>query len=68
MSKLRKRVSFETTFGVYTVDELLGEGGAGRVYGGVDSEGTAIALKVLAEERASADSVNGCTTTFLQAW
>ncbi len=55
MSKLKKLASFETTFGVYVVDELLGEGGAGRVYGGVDSDGTAFALKVLTEERASAD-------------
>lgn len=55
MSKLKKPVSFETTFGVYVVDELLGEGGAGRVYGGVGPDRTAIALKVLAEERASAD-------------
>lgn len=35
-------------------NELLGEGGAGRVYGGVGPEGTAITLKVLAEERAAA--------------
>ena len=55
MSRLRKPVSLETTFGVYVVHELLGEGGAGRVYGGVGPDGTSIALKVLAEERASAD-------------
>ena len=55
MSELKKAVSFETTFGVYVVHELLGEGGAGQVYGGVGPDGTAIALKVLAEERASAD-------------
>ncbi len=55
MSKLRKQVSFETTFGVYVVDEVIGEGGAGRVYGGVGSDETPIALKVLAEKRATAD-------------
>lgn len=55
MATLKKSVSFETTFGAYVVDELLGEGGAGRVYGGVGPDGTAIALKVLAEERASKD-------------
>ncbi len=55
MSKLKKPVSFETTFGVYVVDELIGEGGAGRVYGGVGPDGTPIALKVLAEERTTDD-------------
>jgi hypothetical protein len=28
-------VPFETTFATYVVDEMLGEGGAGIVYGGV---------------------------------
>ena len=56
MSKLRKQVSFETTFGVYVVDEMIGEGGAGRVYGGMGSDETPIALKVLAEERATVDN------------
>jgi len=55
MTKLKKPVMFETTFGVYTVDELLGEGGAGRVYGGIGPDETPVAVKVLAEERASAD-------------
>ena len=55
MTKLKKRVTFETTFGVYVVDELLGEGGAGRVYGGTSPDESPVALKVLAEERASAD-------------
>ncbi len=55
MSKLRKKFSLETTFGVYVVDEVIGEGGAGRVYGGVGPDETPIALKILAEERATAD-------------
>ncbi len=55
MTKLRKPVSFETTFGTYVVDELLGQGGAGRVYGGTGIDGMPIALKVLAEERANTD-------------
>ena len=40
---------------MYRVDELLGEGGAGRVYGGIDLDETPIALKVLAPDRATAD-------------
>lgn len=55
MSKLKKQVLFETTFGVYAVNEVVGEGGAGRVYGGVGPDGITIALKVLTEDRASAD-------------
>lgn len=55
MTKLKKPVTFETTFGIYTIDEQLGEGGAGRVYGGVGADGTPVAVKVLAEDRASAD-------------
>lgn len=55
MDKLKSSISFETAFGVYVVDEVLGEGGAGRVYGGEDPDGAPIALKVLAEERASRD-------------
>lgn len=55
MSKLKKPISFETTFGKYEVDELLGEGGAGRVYGGVDFDRQPVAVKVLAQERATSD-------------
>ncbi len=55
MARMKKSLSFETTFGTYVVNELLGEGGAGRVYGGTDTEGALIALKVLAEERATTD-------------
>ena len=55
MTKLKKPISFETAFGTYVVDELLGEGGAGRVYGGVGIDETPIALKVLAQDRATAD-------------
>lgn len=55
LSKLKKPISFETTFGTYVVDELLGEGGAGRVYGGNANDQSPIALKVLAEERVTTD-------------
>lgn len=55
MPRLKNPISVETFFGIYVLDELLGEGGAGRVYGGVDAEGAAIALKVLASDRATTD-------------
>jgi serine/threonine protein kinase len=50
MEKLKKPISFETTFGTYIVDECLGQGGAGRVFGGTDADGAPIALKVLSEK------------------
>ena len=53
-SKLKKKLTFET-IDIYVVDEIIGEGGAGRVYGGVDSDHTKIALKVLAEQRGSTE-------------
>ncbi len=55
MAKMNKALSFETTFGTYVADELLGEGGAGRVYGGVDGEKRPVAIKVLAADRATTD-------------
>ena len=55
MTKLSRPLSFETTFGVYELSELLGEGGAGRVYGGFDPDGSPIALKLLARDRVSTD-------------
>lgn len=53
MPRLREPVVFETTFGSYQVTELIGEGGAGRVYGGTGLDGKPVAIKVLAADRAS---------------
>lgn len=47
MSKLKTPITFETAFGSYVVDELIGEGGAGRVYGGVAADRSSVAIKVL---------------------
>ena len=55
MTKLKSPVVLETAFGSYTVDEILGEGGAGRVYGGQSAEGGTVAVKVLSKENASKD-------------
>jgi serine/threonine protein kinase len=52
---LKKPIRFETTFGTYDAKVILGEGGAGIVYGGIDPEGVDIAIKVLASDRASGD-------------
>jgi serine/threonine protein kinase len=49
MAKLKSSIALETAFNRYTVDEILGEGGAGRVYGGQDDAGTKVAVKVLGQ-------------------
>jgi serine/threonine protein kinase len=55
MPKINKPLLFETTFGTYEVDEVLGEGGAGKVYGGFGLDGSPVALKVLSLDRVSSD-------------
>jgi serine/threonine protein kinase len=39
--------SVETAFCEYKLTELLGEGGAGKVFGGTDSDGANVAVKLL---------------------
>ncbi len=55
MSSLKNPIVFETAFASYTAESLLGEGGAGRVYGATAPDGSQVAVKLLAEERASRD-------------
>lgn len=55
MPKLKKPVAFETTFGVYETHEIIGEGGAGRVFGGVGPDQSSVAVKVLSKDKTSAD-------------
>ena len=55
MPKLSKNLEFETTFATYVVDEQLGEGGAGIVYGGVGPNGETVAVKLFREERATSE-------------
>jgi serine/threonine protein kinase len=49
MSKISRPVTLQTAFGEYSLDELIGEGGAGRVFGGIDDQGNPIAVKVLTQ-------------------
>lgn len=51
MTKLKKPITIETAFDTYQLTEVLGEGGAGRVYGGTGSGGEAIAVKLLTSAR-----------------
>lgn len=44
---LKKLIVAKTALDTYELTEVLGEGGAGQVYGGTSSEGTPIAVKVL---------------------
>jgi len=45
--RLKKPFQLETAFDLYDVNEVLGEGGAGRVYGAKSSSGCDVAIKVL---------------------
>lgn len=47
MTKLKSAIKVQTAFAEYELTEILGEGGAGRVYGGHDSDGQAVAVKHL---------------------
>jgi serine/threonine protein kinase len=49
MTKLKDAMTLETTFDTYVLEELIGEGGAGRVFGGKASDGTQVAVKVLSQ-------------------
>src|SRR5262245_20309275 len=55
MAKLNTSIIFETAFGIYRAAELIGEGGAGKVYGGTSDEGSPVAIKLLAGDRISTD-------------
>lgn len=57
MSKLNKPISLLTTFSNYTATEVLGEGGAGRVYLANDDANTQFAIKVLNPDRATKESL-----------
>jgi serine/threonine protein kinase len=55
VTKLKSPINVQTAFGSYTLDEIIGEGGSGRVYAGSSADGQAVAIKLLSQERASRD-------------
>lgn len=55
MPPLKTPITFETAFATYTATAILGEGGAGRVFAATQDDGNAVAIKVLAQDRASSD-------------
>ena len=52
---LRKPIEFETAFATYTGIEIVGEGGAGRVYKVTDESGRVYAVKLLDPAKATRD-------------
>lgn len=52
---LNRSVIFETTFARYSSTEIIGEGGAGRIYRAVDDAGNEYAIKLLNGERATGE-------------
>ncbi len=54
---LKKPLIFETTFATFTATEILGEGGAGRVYKASDEAGAVFAVKLLDPAKANKDKL-----------
>ncbi|HEU5380133.1 MAG TPA: serine/threonine-protein kinase, partial [Ktedonobacteraceae bacterium] len=52
---LSKPIIFETTFARFTGTDVIGEGGAGRIYRAVDDAGKAYAVKLLLGEKATGE-------------
>jgi len=52
---MANRISFESPFDIYSVSNVIGEGGAGLVYEVANTAGESFALKCLAAERVTAD-------------
>ncbi|WP_332768499.1 serine/threonine-protein kinase [Phenylobacterium sp.] len=49
MTLLSSPITLQTAFADYEIDSILGEGGAGRVYGGVSADGEQVAIKLLTQ-------------------
>jgi len=53
MGKMRQIQAIETAFNRYELLNVIGEGGAGRVWRATDSTGSSFAVKILAADRAT---------------
>ena len=54
---LKKTLTFETTFTIYTSKEIIGEGGSGRIYKAFDESENAWAIKLLDPGKITKDKV-----------
>ena len=57
MSQLKKKLSFVTAFATYVSDNIIGEGGSGRVYQAQDESGKPFAIKLLDPSKATRDKL-----------
>lgn len=55
MAKQQQARTLETAFNTYTLERVIGEGGAGRVWQAVDSCSTKVAIKILNPDRATTE-------------
>src|SRR5688572_657803 len=55
MAKQKQSRSLETAFNTYTLERVIGEGGAGRVWQAVDSSSSKVAIKILNPDRATTE-------------
>jgi serine/threonine protein kinase len=58
LTKLKKPIIFGTAFEVYSADQIIGEGGAGKVYFAKDEAGDNWAIKVLDPSKTSKEKLS----------
>lgn len=56
-NKLKKPIIFKTAFSVYTADEIIGEGGSGKVYSCKDESEKTWAIKILNSNKISQEKL-----------
>ena len=63
--KLKKPIVFHTTFSTYTATEIIGEGGAGKVYRSFDDSNEEWAIKKLDESKTSKERLKRFKNEYL---